>query len=77
MAKIVFDRSARNDILRAFGKTVDQEGYIVETSAPNHRVLSFDGEEVLATDLGGIRKGSELYLKNNVASLMRYIKLKR
>lgn len=68
---ITFDDSAKRFILSAFGKQVDAEGYIVENDDPKQRVLTPDGEEVLESEFGGVCKGSLIFVKNDIVSVIR------
>lgn len=72
--QILFDKSAKKDILELLDKTIDSEGLIVEKNNPNQRVLTFDGEEISLDEFGGIQKGSEVFIKNNLVSLIRLSK---
>ena len=74
--KITFDESAKIDILSYLDKAIDSEGYIVEKNNPSQRVLTFEGEEILLEEWGGVRKGSEIFFKKNLISLMRLLKRK-
>ncbi len=67
---ITFDESARKTILEAFDKAVDDDGYIVEKHS-RERVLSQEGEEVLEKEFAGIKKGSEVFLKSDLTSLIK------
>lgn len=67
---ISFDQSARNFILDAFGKALDGEKYVVEKTNPSQRVLTPKGEEFRAYQFAGIRRGSEIYIKSDIASLI-------
>ena len=71
---LTFDESFKEDILDLFGKSVDTEGFIIEKDNPNQRVLSEDGQEVKLKEFGGIKKGSEVFIKNDLISLMRLSK---
>lgn len=71
---IMFDKSAKKDILGLLGKEIDQESFIIEKTNPRQRVLSFDGEEVTLEDFGGVKKGSEVFIKKDIISLMRFSK---
>ena len=68
---ITFDRSLMPQILSSFGKELDGKGYIIN-SKTKARALSPDGEFIKANDLGGIAKGSEIYLKSDIISLIKY-----
>lgn len=71
---LTFDESIKEDILGIFDKSVDSERFIVEKSNPLQRVLSEDGQEVKIEEFGGIKKGSEVFIKNDIISLMRLSK---
>ena len=73
-SSIRFDGSTKEDILKLFGKEVDGEGFIVETDNPELRVLTPHGEEIQFEDWGGVRKGSEAFIKKDVFSLVRLAK---
>lgn len=67
---ITFSRSAEADVLSAFDKSVDKDGFIVESKNPMKRVLSPDGEPVKAQRLGAIKRGSLLFFKSDLPSLI-------
>ncbi len=67
---ITFDKPARDFILDAFDKIVDKEGYMVERKNPKQRVLTPDGEEIEIEQFAGIRKGSEVYIKSDLISII-------
>jgi len=69
--KITFTKSARDFVLDAFGKTQDSEGYLVEKSNPKQRVLTQDGEEIKKEQFAGIKKGSQVFIKSDLVSLMK------
>jgi len=71
---LTFDDSVREDVLDIFGKITDEEGFIVEKDNPNQRVLSEDGQEVNINEFGGLKKGSEIFIKKDLISLMRLSK---
>ena len=55
---ITSDANLKSEILSCFGKTVDDNGYIVERDDPDQRVLTPNGEDVTLDEFAGIRKGS-------------------
>jgi len=71
---LTFDDSTKEDILDFIEKSVDNEGFIVEKLNPLQRVIAFDGEEITKKEFGGIKKGSEVFIKNDLVSLMRFSK---
>jgi len=73
-SSIRFDDSTKKDILKLFGKEVDEEGFIVETDNPENKVLTPYGEEIQFVDWGGVRNGSEAFVKKDVFSLIRLAK---
>ena len=72
---ITFDKSVKKEILKFLNKDVNEEGLIVESLTPSQKVLAFDdGDEVRIEDFGGVKKGSEVFIKNNLVSLMKLSK---
>lgn len=69
-----FDDSVKEEILDAFDKDIDSEGFIVEKDNPNQRVLSEDSQEVNINEFGGLKKGSEVFIKKDMVSLLRLSK---
>lgn len=70
---VTFEESALEPILAAFDKDIDDEGYIVEAET-HERVLTPEGEEILAEELGGIAEGSEMFIEDNFVSVIEYVK---
>jgi len=70
---ITFDASLKSEILSCFGKTVDDSGYIVERDDPSQRVLTPNGEDVTLDEFAGIRKGSEIFIKADLPSLIELL----
>lgn len=70
MEPITFDDSAKAFILETFDKEVDSEGYIVEKNNPKQKVLTRHGEEIKLEDFAGIVKGSEVFVKSDLVSLI-------
>lgn len=64
------DEEVKKLILEALGKTVDDEGFIVEATGSRQRVLTPKGEEVRLADFAGVIKGSEIFVKSDIDSLM-------
>jgi hypothetical protein len=67
---ITFEASAKEDILSFFDKSVDDEGLIVEKNNPSQRVITLDGEEISLKEFAGIKRGSEIFIKSDLISLM-------
>ncbi len=67
--KLIFTNKALPLILEAFGKTTNADGLIVELST-GEAVLTPEGEEIQASDFGGIKRGSEIFLKDDLYSIM-------
>ena len=72
---ITFEKSAREDILSFFDKTIDEKGFIVEKEDPTQKVITPDGEEITIDKFAGIRKGSEIFIKSDLNSLINLTEL--
>ncbi len=68
--QISYDISAHSFILDSMSKKVDVEGYIVEKANPKQKVLASNGEPIKANELGAIIKGSEIFVKSDLISLI-------
>jgi len=71
MKTITFSSSAKKFILEAFDKAINSDGYIVEKSNPQQKVLAPDGEPIILDDFAGVKKGSEVFIKSDLISLMK------
>jgi hypothetical protein len=69
MGIITFEESAKTEILSFFDKNVDEQGFIVEKDT-NQRVVTPDGEEIILEEFAGIKKGSEIFIKSDLPSLI-------
>jgi hypothetical protein len=67
---ITFDKSAKMAVLDLLGKTVDDEGFIVEKSNKKQRVMTPGGEAVALNEFAGVRRGSQVFIKSNIPSLI-------
>lgn len=67
--KITFDKSARAFVLDAFGKTA-KDGFVVEKSNTAQKVLTPRGEEIPVQEFAGVRKGSAIFVKSDIVSLV-------
>ena len=70
MKTITFDKSVKEQILSIFGKAVDADGFIVEKDNPGTRVVTPSGDEIHIDEFAGIYKGSEIFVKSDIVSLI-------
>ncbi|MBS3079523.1 hypothetical protein J4218_05365 [Candidatus Pacearchaeota archaeon] len=68
--KITFDDSMKKDILRIFGKAVNEHDIIVEANNPSQKVKTKDNEEITLKQFAGIKYGSEIFVKKDIVSLL-------
>ena len=54
----------------AFGKKKDADGYLAEKDS-GERVLTSDGQYIKEKKFAGVIKGSELYINDDIASLVK------
>lgn len=67
--KLLFTDKALPLILKAFGKEINADGIIIETKT-GQPVLTPEGEEVYAREFGGLKKGSEIFIKDDLYSII-------
>jgi len=66
--KLLFTEKSLPFILEAFGKGI-KDGIIIDI-ATGEPVLTPDGEEIEASKFGGFKKGSEIFLKDDLFTIM-------
>lgn len=71
MQTITFDKSLKNFVLEAFDKSVNTDGFIVEKNNPQQKVIAPDGQEIPLKQFAGIKKGSEVFIKSDLVSLLK------
>jgi len=72
--EITFGPSAAETVLKQFGKTVDEDDYIIDQET-NERVKSYYKEEEIKIDeFGGVIKGSTGFIKDDFAEIHAYLK---
>jgi hypothetical protein len=74
LSSLTFDQDSKREVLELFDKSVDGEGFIVEISNPQQRVLTPKGEEILLDEWAGVIKGSEAFVKKDTFSLIELAK---
>lgn len=67
---VLFDEDSKRKFLEIMNKSVDSEGFIVEKDNPTQRVLTKEGVEIKFTEFAGVRKGSEIFIKNDIDSIL-------
>lgn len=73
---VIFHKELATNILKAFGKAVDENDYLVEIDT-GQKVLSPEGEEILLKEFAGVAKGSEIYLKSDITSLINFLEKRK
>lgn len=76
MNTITFDSDLKEKIISKAlnNKEVNEEGFIIDSSS-REEVLSPDGTPVNIEDFGLFENGSEVFIKNDIISLMEYSNL--
>ena len=74
MGKVIFENTVptKKFILQAIGKAVDSDGYIYDKET-GLKVVTDNGEEVTIKEFAGVRNGSEIFIKSDIGSIMRYV----
>ncbi|MCL4326601.1 MAG: hypothetical protein M1481_07310 [Candidatus Thermoplasmatota archaeon] len=64
-----FDESAREYILTLFNKKI-VDGKVFEKDS-DEVVMSFEGNQLSVDEFGGVKKGSEIFIEDNIVSLIK------
>lgn len=76
-ANLTFDESAAEDILEAFDREVDEEGYIIDPETGEREVVPGSNQEIHIDDFSGVEKGSVLFLNDDFTTLVDHVKRQR
>jgi hypothetical protein len=68
---LTFDNNSKNNVLELFNKTIDKDDFIVENSNEKRKVLTPEGEFININEFAGIIPGSEIFVKNDIFSLIK------
>lgn len=66
--KLLFSPQALPFILEAFEKSINEDGLIVDSNG--EPVLTPEGEEIGASNFCGLKKGSLIFIKDDLYSIM-------
>jgi hypothetical protein len=69
-ARLLFTGNALPFILKAFGKSINEEGIIID-AATGEPILTPEGEVLTKDKFGGIKKGSEIFIKKDLLSVIK------
>lgn len=69
--KLTFSTSAKKNILDIFDKTTNLDGCVVEKKNTSQKVLAIDGNELSYNEFAGIKKGSEIFIKSDLNSIVK------
>lgn len=73
---ILFDKSLKADFIRAQKLEQDSSGYLVD-SITNKRIRDRDDKLVKAKQFGGMRKGSRIYLTEDIDTVIKEATLEK
>lgn len=69
-ATLFFDSHSLPFILRAFDYRIDQDGLIINSKS-GEPIQTPEGLELTQDQLGAIKKGSEIFLKDDIYSIIQ------
>lgn len=73
---IIFDKSLKSDFIRAQKLDRDASGYLVKADT-GKRIKDNDGKLIKAKQFGGVRKGSVIYLSEDIDTIIKEAGLKK
>ena len=72
--EITFGPSAAETVLEEFGKTTDEEDYIIDAETEERVESYYKEEEIHIEELGGLIRGSTEFIKDDYAEIHQYAK---
>jgi len=70
--EIYFTKKSAPIILEAFGKSINGDGYIIDSES-KELILTPENEEIHISKFGMLKKGSEIFVKNDLASIINHV----
>lgn len=67
--KILFNKQAIPYVLDIFGAAINGDGLIINADSGD-LILDPDKEPISSKEFGGIKKGSEIFFKNDIATIL-------
>ena len=74
--KLLFTDNSLPLILEAFNKSISSDGLIVD-SETGEPILTPDHKEIEASKFGALKKGSQIFLKDDLASIIKLVENKK
>ena len=71
---IYFEKSLKSDFMKAQGLVSDSDGYVVDTTTKK-RIRDNSGKIIKVKSFGGVRKGSRIFLTENVQTVVEEARL--
>lgn len=72
MIPVIIHKSQSELLFKLLDKKIDDEGYLVEGKNRSQRVITKDGEYIKPNEVGIVRPGSQIFIKNDIASLIKF-----
>lgn len=73
---LTFDETAAEYIIEAFGKDVDDEGYVIDPENGERETIDA-GEELHIDHFAGVEEGSIIFLDDDFNTLVEHVKRRR
>jgi hypothetical protein len=67
---MLFNERALPFILEIFGKTINDDGFIIDMNT-GEPIQTPEGDFLTKEKFGGIKKGSEIFLKDDLLTIMK------
>ena len=68
--KILFNKQALPYVLEIFGKSINDQGFIVDAET-GKLIITPDDEPITPEEFGAIKKGSEIFLKKDLLTTIK------
>ncbi|WP_152418124.1 MULTISPECIES: hypothetical protein [unclassified Haloferax] len=72
--EITFGPSATETVLEQFGKTVDEENYIIDQETEEREKSYYKNEEIHIDEFAGVIEGSVGFIKDDFTEIHAYVK---
>jgi hypothetical protein len=73
---IVYDHRLKKEVLGLFGKELNSNGYIIQKNTKELVLAKNDVLPIHIDNFAGIEKGSEVFIRSDITSLIEYVEEK-
>ena len=69
----VFSKETIKEVLEVFGKSIDEEGSVIDGTTKERVKSRYSGQDLRADQVGSVLPGSDVFLEDNLVAYASYV----